>query len=247
MFAEHFAGAIERAPFHELTDLASKLWKAYEAKELDDGTAQRLYERIEARKQARKPRPDAEPPSSFRQIKIPRAPRQRSPDKARSIARRRRLARASPVPSEKVDIFTPCELAVIYIVVCEILLHGRCSLPIALIAARAGTCDTKVRDAIHKARAEGLFNMRERRRNGQKSQTNLIWIRSLPWGEWLRKVWDARRKKSWQAHPEGEPPGSRKTGSTDYKIQKEGKAGTVDRFGDGFSGDGTWSAGVQGA
>ena len=54
--------------------------------------------------------------------------RQRSPDKQASIERRRRLARASPVPPELVDQFTTCEHAVITIILDQIRKHGICSL-----------------------------------------------------------------------------------------------------------------------
>jgi hypothetical protein len=165
--ATQIASAIELAQFHQLNDLSRDLWKAHGAGHLDDDEAQQLAERIEAKK----PKRPAGDVTSFKPVRPPR--RQHSPDKARSIARRRRLAKCAPVPPELVDKFTTCELAVIYIVVTEILLHGRCSLFIALIAARAGICDTKVRDAIHKARAAGLLYRDERRRKGQKSQTNL--------------------------------------------------------------------------
>jgi hypothetical protein len=232
--ATQFAGAVAHAQFHELHDLAHKLWKAHSAGHLADDQAQELAERIEAKK----PKRQAAEPTSFQPLKAKR-PRQRSPDKARSIARRRRLAKYAPIPPELVEHFTTCELAVIYIIVDEILLHGRCSLFIALIAARAGTCDTIVRDAIHKARDKSLLWKEERRRAGQKSQTNIIRIVNRQWGDWLRKVWNPRRKPTWHS-PEASPksPGYRKTRSTEDKIQKEGNARGVDRSGEALSDNG---------
>jgi hypothetical protein len=211
--ATQIASAIERAQFHQLHDLSRDLWKAYGAECLSEDEAQGLAEAIEAKR----PKHRHGDPTSFKPLTAPRV-RQRSPDKARSIARRRRLAKHSPVPPELVDKFTTCELAVIYIVVTEILLHGRCSLFIALIAARAGTCDTKVRDAIRKARDAGLLYRHERRRAGQKSQTNLVSVLNRQWGEWLRKVWSPRHQK---AHPPTDDPlGTEKRGPRRTRFRK---------------------------
>jgi hypothetical protein len=225
--ATQIASAIELAQFHELHALSRDVWKAYGAECLTEDEAQELAERIEAKR----PKRLASEPTSFKPPTAPRV-RQRTPDKAKSIARRRRLAKHSPVPPGLVDRFTPCELAVIYIVVTEILLHGRCSLFIALIAARAGTCDTKVRDAIRKARDAGLLYRHERRRAGQKSQTNLVSVLNRQWGEWLRKVWNPRHQKA--RPPTDDPPGYRKTQSTEDKIQKGGNARGVDRSGEAY-------------
>jgi hypothetical protein len=226
--ATQIASAIELAQFHELHALSRDVWKAYGAECLTEDEAQRLAERIEAKR----PKRQAGEVTSFKPVRPPRPKRQRSPDKARSIARRRRLAKHSPVPPGLVDRFTTCELAVIYIVVTEILLHGRCSLFIALIAARAGTCETKVRDAIRKARDAGLLYRHERRRAGQKSQTNIVSVLNRQWGEWLRKVWNPRQQKA--RPPTDDPPGYRKTQSTEDKIQKGGNARGVDRSGEAY-------------
>jgi hypothetical protein len=211
MFAEQFAGAIERAPFSDLNDLAHKLWKAHAAGHLDDAEAQGFAERIEAKRPKRVA--TSGPPTSFRQIREPRK-RQRSPDKAKSIARRRRLAKYAPLRPDTVEHFTTCELAVLYIVIDAIMRHGRCSLYIALIAARAGTCETKVRDALHKARNHALLYTNERRRRGQKSLANITWIANRRWGEWLRKVWDQRRR-AWPSPEHDQASGCRNTRSTD--------------------------------
>ena len=185
--AIQFASAIELAPFSDLTGLAQKLWKAYAAGHLDDGTAQELAERIEARK------PKQTGPENFRAA-VPKRQRQRSPDKTASIERRRQLARASPVPPELVGEFTTCEHAVITVIVGEIQKHGVCSLFMDAIAALAGTCRTVVRNAQRKAKALGLLQREERRRRGQKSLSNLVRIVSPSWRRWL--AWIGRRKTS---------------------------------------------------
>jgi hypothetical protein len=100
--ATQIAGAVACAQFHELHDLAHKLWKAHAAGHLDDDLAQELAERIEARK----PKRSIDAVTSFKPVRAPKPKPQRSPDRQASIERRRRLARASPVPPELVDRFT---------------------------------------------------------------------------------------------------------------------------------------------
>src|SRR4051812_4082530 len=66
-------------------------------------------------------------PTSFKPPKVA-APRQRSPDKQASNERRRRLARASPVPAEHVDKFTQAELAATTVISGEIARAGACDI-----------------------------------------------------------------------------------------------------------------------
>ena len=157
--ADHFAGTIEHAPFSDLNALAHKLWKAHAAGHLDDDQAQRLAEQLEARR----PKRPAGSVTSFRPSGVT-PKRQRSPDRQASIERRRRLARASPVPPELVDQFTQGEHAVITVVAGEIQRAGACQWCLARIGAVAGVCETLVRNAIRKARNVGLLFSMERRR-----------------------------------------------------------------------------------
>jgi hypothetical protein len=189
MFAEQIAGAIERAQFHELSDLAHKLWKAFGAGHLTEEQAQGLAEQIEAKR----PKRPTGPVMSFKPLPAP-PKRQRSPDKQRSIDRRRELARQSPVPPEHVHAFTTCEHAALTIMVSEIQKHGVCSLCMDAIAALAGTCRTVVRYAQRKGRALGLLYREERRRKGQKSLTNLVRILKPAWRHWVQ--WIGLRKTS---------------------------------------------------
>ena len=215
MFAKHFAGAIACAQFHELHDLAQKVWKSHAAGHLDDDEAQSLAEQIEARK----PKRPAVEPTSFKPVK---AKPQRSPDKQASIDRRRELARQSPVPPEHVGKFTTSEHATMTILVGEVRKHGVCGLCMDAIAALAGTCRTVVRNTINKGRDLGLLYRKERRRRGQKSLTNLVRILRPSWQHWLNWI------------------GRRKTGTTKDKDSKYGAAHAGERSGDGFR----WSAGV---
>jgi hypothetical protein len=182
MFAEQIAGAIEHAQFTDLNDLAHKLWKAHAAGHLDDGEAQGLAEQLEAR------RPKGEGRATGFASPTVRPKRQRAPDKQASIERRRRLARASPVPRELIDRFTQGEHAVITVVAGEIQRAGACTWCLARIAAVAGVCETLVRTAMRKARNVGLLFSVERRRRGQKSLTNVVRVLRRSWGAWLQRI-----------------------------------------------------------
>lgn len=204
--ADQFAGAIERAPFSDLNALAHKLWKAHAAGHLDDASAQRLAEQLEARRPKR-----SVAPTSFRPAAV-KPKRQRSPDKQASIDRRRRLARASPVPPDLVHRFTVSQHAVLTVVAGEIQRVGACTWCLARIAAVAGTCETIVRTAMRLARDVGLLYSLERRRRGQKSLTNIVRVLRRSWGNWLKRT------------------GCRKLESTTDKILKNGASLIVESF-----------------
>jgi hypothetical protein len=207
MFATAFAGAIARAQFDQLNGLSHKLWKAFANELISEDDAQRLAEQIEAKR----PR-QAAAPTSFKPPPKPKP--QRSPDKQASIERRRRLARASPVPPELVDKFTQGEHAALTVVCGEIQHHGYCDLFLAKIAAIAGTCRTVVKTALRKGRDHALLHREERRRRGQKSLTNIVRAVRQSWGRWLRRI------------------GGRKTITTTDKDSKNGNAERGENFGE---------------
>jgi hypothetical protein len=188
MFADQFAGAISRAEFSEVNALAHQLWKAHAAGHLDDDQAQALAEQLEARRP--KGQGVSQVTGAFKNgsAAFLRARRQRSPDKQASIERRRRLARASPVPPELVDQFTQGEHAVLTVVAGEIARAGACTWCLDRIAAVSGVCKTLARDAIRKARAVGLLFSVERRRRGRKSLTNIVRPLRRAWGAWLKRI-----------------------------------------------------------
>jgi hypothetical protein len=156
--------------------------QAHAAGHIDDAQAQELAERLEAR------RPKGEGrATSFASPTVKPKP-QRSPHKAASIERRRRLARSYPVPPELVDQFTQGEHAVITVVAGEIQRSGACIWCLDRIAAISGVCKTLARGAIRKARNVGLLFSVERRRRGQKSLTNIVRVLRRSWGAWLQRI-----------------------------------------------------------
>jgi hypothetical protein len=181
-FTAQLVAAIEAAHYPQLNELGREVWAAWSAGTLTDAEAQEAAERIQARR-VLAPVPIAPPerPSVF-----PKHRTQRSPDRQRSIERRRRLAASGPMPPQLAAHFTTSELAVLRIVGDECRRHGLCSLHIDAIAARAGVCRTTAKNAIREARALGFVTLEERRRRGQPSLTNLIRIISSEWRVWLR-------------------------------------------------------------
>src|SRR5687767_10261963 len=119
-----------------------------------------------------------------RSIFPPRRP-QRSPDRCRSIERRRRLAASGPMPPALAARFTVAELAALRIVADEVRLQGDCSLTLAEIAARAGVCRTSCQNALRAAARAGMVHVEERRRRGAKNLPNIITITSAEWRTWL--------------------------------------------------------------
>lgn len=218
--ADQFAGAIERTPFTNLNAIAHQLWKAHAAGHLDDDQAQALAEQLEARRPKAGGVVKAGHTLENASAAFPRPHRQRSPDKNQSIQRRRRLARASPVPPELVDQFTQGQLAVITVVAGEIARVGACTWCLDRIAAVAGVCKTLAREAIRKARNAGLLFSTERRRRGQKSLTNIVRVLRRSWGAWLQRI------------------GCRKIDSTTDKIHKTGRSPAVERTQEGVDGVG---------
>jgi hypothetical protein len=181
-FTATFVAAIEAANYPQLNELSRQVWVAWSAGTLTDAEAQEAAERIQQRR-VLAPVPIAPPE---RRSVFPKHRTQRSPDRQRSIERRRRLAASGPLPPQLAAHFTTGELAVLRIVGDECRAHGLCSLHIDAIAARAGVCRTTAKNAIREARALGFVTLEERRRRGQPSLTNLVRIISSEWRVWLR-------------------------------------------------------------
>lgn len=112
---------------------------------------------------------------------------QRSPDRARSIARRRTLATAGVLPPALAAHFTTGELAVLAIIASDAGGNRQCDASIAEIAARAGVARTTVQNAVRRAGDLGLIFMTERRRPGRPNDTNLIRIISAEWKQWIKR------------------------------------------------------------
>jgi hypothetical protein len=190
MFYDQLATAIERAARNQLDDLSRQVSRALGAGSLADDRAQQLYELIELRREpvvrGLPPTALAGPPKGYF---IQRSAEQRSPDRAASITRRRRLALSGLMPPHLGARFTFGELAVFKIVADEFLAHGVCDLSRNAIAARAGVSHSLAKRALLRAESEdvGLISVERRPRSGRKHLANLTRIVDRDWLVWLAR------------------------------------------------------------
>jgi hypothetical protein len=210
MFAEQLNTAIATASLNTLDHLARTIWQGHATGVIADAEAQRLAEAIEARRGAARAvrKPVGIPPG--RASIFPPRRLQLSPDRARSIERRRTLAASGPMPPHLACRFTVGELAVLRIVADAVRDNGQCILPVDAIAARAGVCRRTAQNAIRQAAREGLLTVQERRHEGRRNDYNVVRIISA---EWL--TWVVRRS------------GCKKIRPTDTKISFAGKSRTT--------------------
>jgi hypothetical protein len=115
-----------------------------------------------------------------------RSPEPKSPDRHRSIERRRRLAASGPMPPALACRYTVGELAVLRIVADEVIARGTCDRSLAEIAARAGVCRKLAQLTLRMAARDGLIVVERRPRPGRKNLTNVVRIISQAWLAWMR-------------------------------------------------------------
>jgi hypothetical protein len=193
-FANTLAATIDVAPANHLHELSRQVWQAWSSGTLDDDEAQAAAVRIAERRKGgiagygggRNNAPATFLRAHVSLPKLPKRKTQRSPEKQRSIERRRRLAASGGLPPRIAEHFTVSEQAALRIVLDAVKRNGICGLCIDAIAAMAGTCRTVVKTATRKARLLGLLLVRERRRAGQRSLTNLVSVIMHEVRRWLR-------------------------------------------------------------
>jgi hypothetical protein len=155
---------------------------------------------------------------------FPRARPQRSPDRQRSIERRRTLAASSPLPPKLACAFTTGELAVLRIIGDEFRAKGVCDLYIDTIAARAGVCKCTVRNAVRAAGREGLLTVQHRPRPGRLSLSNLVRVISREWILWLsrgpRRRPDGPLLRDGDSHPSSPSKKTYATESRNTNLRK---------------------------
>lgn len=185
MLADQIGAAIHTCSLRDLDHVARHLWQGYGSGAITEADAEHLASALELRRGMRRaelPRGMAPAALAF----VPRRP-QRSPDRQRSILRRRQLAAAGPLPPALAAMFTTGELAVLNVVGSEIRQNGTCTRTLDEIAARAGVCRRTAQRAIRAAAVAGLLTIEERPRKGAKSLTNIIRVVSREWTAWLKR------------------------------------------------------------
>ena len=185
MLAEQFIVAVAAAKSGKALDEIARLsWRALAEAQIDEIAAEAISAAVEARRLAWKaPQPLAQlkPASASR-----RPPRPRSPDRAKSIERRRRLAASGVVPGRIAAAFTQGEVAVLAVIGRQCQQHGTCGLPVDAIAALAGVCRSTVQSALRLARSQGYLRVEERRRKGLPNLPNIVTVAEKEWTTWLK-------------------------------------------------------------
>jgi hypothetical protein len=207
MFAVEMLKTIaELRSLARLDAIAKDVWAAWAAGAVVDDQAHALSEAVRTRKEAirgddrvfaRAPHVAAfgavqagqgragEGTSPSNSIFSPKR-RPKSPDRQRSIARRRRLAASGPLPPPLAAQFTTGQLAVLRIIADEVeSRRGTCALTIGELAARAGVCTALARNAIRIAERLFLISTEFRKRSGKPHLPSVIRIISKAWNAWL--------------------------------------------------------------
>lgn len=194
IITEGLRTTIERATAATLREAIGAVWAAYNAKQITDDEAADLDAVHHARHAYLKAEVATSNPQRTGAVPLGRVvPRfgrrryQRSPDRAASIERSRRLAYSGPMPPALAARYSPAQLAVLRVVSDEVATHGRCVLCFDAIAARAGVCRRTAQIAIRLAEGDGMLTVQERPRQGAKSDTNVICIINREWQAWLRR------------------------------------------------------------
>lgn len=170
-----------------LVELSQAIWQGHAAGLLDDDGAQVLSEFVHARRTALRGPQAAQGRMPGRPSIFPRKRPQRSPDRAKSLERRRTLAASGPLPPALAARFTTGELAVLKVIADEVRARGVCELHVDAIAARAGVSASTARNARRTAERHGYLSVEERRRQGQRNDTNRITITDPSWQAWIKK------------------------------------------------------------
>jgi hypothetical protein len=184
LFAAHLEASVLGADSLTLDDIARACWKGFEEGVISEADAAAISEAVEARRQIlRGEIGTRKPPRPF--LSQPRKPR--SPDRAKSINRRRSWAYRCALPRQLANQFTPGETAVLSVVAVQCRERGQCDWPLDRIAAVAGVCRSLAKRAIRLAQRLGLVSIEERPRPGRKNATNVVRITSADWQTWLHR------------------------------------------------------------
>jgi hypothetical protein len=198
MLVDHMLCVIDGAQTTELDQLGSDISRAYGNGHISEDDHQRLWEAIDERRALDRLGPAADKQKSSPRASARRQEPCRSPDRDASIRRRRRIGYSGVLPAPIAEHFTIGQTAALRIVLDEIRDHGRCTLPLAIIAARSGTSKSTVRRALRGARKHSILAVKERRsdRRGVLSDTNIVTLISAEVRAWIfrrggRQKWRA--------------------------------------------------------
>jgi AraC-like DNA-binding protein len=182
MFTDQVSQAVAAAYSIPMLDNTAKLvWRGLAEGVIDDAAAERLSADVEARRDALRSKPRQIVPQQLQAHPRPC----RSPDRARSIRRRRGLAASGAVPGTIAAHFTTGEIAALTVIARQCQRSRSCDWFMDRIAAVAGVSRTTVRNALRQAQALGLISVQERRLTAWRSDSNIIRVVSAEWLAWL--------------------------------------------------------------
>jgi AraC-like DNA-binding protein len=201
MLATQIMTAIADAPLRALDDLSRDIWKAFGVSMISEDQAQALAQAIHDRRHQLRNRDTSgtgrtTTGNTRTWSYFPPKRSQRSPDRQRSLERRRQLAASGPLPQQLAAKFTTGEQAVLRIIGDAVRDHGDCRLTVPEIAARSGTSETTVRRALKEASSLGLITIEERRVPYQPNRPNVVRIVSKEWLDWIRRGGGFQKRKA---------------------------------------------------
>lgn len=182
MHVQQFTDAVASVrSISALDEVVRLTWRALAEAQISEVDAEAVSSAVQARREALKG-------FLLRSSSMPVSARRRpvSPDRKRSIERRRRMASSGAVPGFLACHFTQGECAALSVIARDVQRHGKCVAPIDKIAALAGVCRTVVQNALRQGRRIGVVSVSERRRAGRRSDTNVVTISCPDWRAWLR-------------------------------------------------------------
>jgi|GEM_PF-2523093 len=110
---------------------------------------------------------------------------QQTPDRRRSIERRRTLAATWPMPPAMCGKLTPCQVAYAKLVRDHVDTGGLCDRTLDELAARAGMCSKTAQRAQNRLAELGWITVEIRERPGLKNLPNVVRIVSPEWLMWI--------------------------------------------------------------
>lgn len=111
---------------------------------------------------------------------------QRSPDRERSIRRRRTLAATWPMPPSMASMLTTSQMAYARIVYDEVKRSGDCRLTLDEIAARGGMCRKTAKRAQWRLAELGWVKVVQRPVKGRKNLSNIVEVVAKEWVAWIK-------------------------------------------------------------
>jgi len=187
MLAHQFHEAIAAARnTAALDNTARLLWRAHAEGAIADTDAEAVAEAVQSRRAVFSRPPAGVALSQAAPASARRKPvRPRSPDRQASLERRRRQAMSGIIPARIAASFTLGEVAALSVIAYAVREVGVCVLPLDKIAGLAGVSRTTAQNAVRAAEKLGLILRIERRRRGDRSDTNILRIVSREWLAWL--------------------------------------------------------------